>query len=155
MFRPTQRPFVLLIDDSPDDAFFFLRTLRVSGLAGRVVHVDDGGLAIQYLAKATADEGQLPDLVFLDLKMPTVNGFEVLSWIRTQRFSPPLDIAVLSGSEQGDDVERALALGAAAYYVKPILDGQLKARFSTWQEKQSNGNHPEEAHVAGGPNGPL
>jgi len=154
MSRTSPRPFVLLVEDSEDDTFFFLRTLRLAGLEGQVTHVDDGGRAIRHLETAMTGNTPVPDLIFLDLKIPTFGGFEVLEWIRTQRFEPPLEIAVLSGSEQRDDVARALALGAAAYFVKPILADQLKVRFSAWQERQATGAITEEARAAGGPDGP-
>src|SRR5436190_13912843 len=108
MLRPSPRPSILLVEDSEDDAFFFRRTLRRSGYEGQFVHVDDGGRAIRHLEKAWAGEVSMPDLVFLDLKIPTFSGFEVLAWIGLQHFNPRLEIAVLSGSEQGGDVTRAL-----------------------------------------------
>jgi CheY-like chemotaxis protein len=155
MPHTSQRPSVLLVEDSEDDAFFFLRTLRLSDAAGPVTHVADGGLAIQHLEKARAGAGPLPDIIFLDLKIPTFSGFEVLAWIRAQYFAPPLEIAVLSGSEQQADVARALALGAAACYVKPLSVGELKRRCSAWREKSMTGVPLEIAQVASGPNGPA
>jgi DNA-binding response OmpR family regulator len=134
----SQPPAVLLVEDSDDDAFFFQRALRLSGFACELTHLVDGGATIEHLTKAAAggaDAPRRPDLVFLDLKVPTANGFDVLEWARSQAFEQPLDIAVLSGSEHAGDVERALSLGATAYYVKPILVQQLKARFEAWQQK--------------------
>src|SRR5262245_33116887 len=127
MPSPSQ-PVVLLVEDSEDDAYFFVRALRLAGCAHPPVHILDGGAAVAHLGEVLQGNQPTPDLVFLDLKIPTRSGFEVLEWIRTQTFTPPLDIAVLSGSEQRADVERALALGATAYYVKPVLVQQLKAR---------------------------
>ena len=132
------QPVVLLMEDSDDDAFFFKRTLRQVGFTGALTHVTDGAEAVAHLERTLrADGTPLPDLVFLDLKIPRLNGFEVLEWIRGQSFVRPLDVAVLSGSEHAGDVERALALGATTYYVKPILAQQLKLRLAAWQEKQS------------------
>src|SRR5215218_2065803 len=109
-------PLVLLVEDSEDDAFFFRWTVGKCKALCRIVHITDGAAAIQYLEDAVAGRGeaQLPDLVFLDLKIPVFNGFEVLSWIRDQHFDRPLDVAILSGSEHGSDVQRATALGASA-----------------------------------------
>lgn len=134
------QPVVLLVEDSDDDAFFFKRTLRQAGFTGALEHASDGGAARAHLEKVAAGGSgapPVPDLVFLDLKLPTFSGFEILEWIATQHFNPPLDVAVLSGSEQSADVSRAIALGASTYYVKPILLQQLKARLAAWQERQA------------------
>lgn len=89
-----------------------------------------------------------PDLVFLDLKIPNVSGFELLSWIRERQFVPPLSVAVLSGSEHASDVQRAHALGAAAYYVKPLSMAQLRARIAAWHAEQpgADGTAPAATH---------
>jgi CheY-like chemotaxis protein len=133
----SQRPFLLLVEDSDDDAFFFRWTLRKCETPCDVVHVADGGSAIAYLEKClTKQEGvRTPDLIFLDLKIPTFSGFEVLSWIREHAFTPALDVVVLSGSEHASDMERAAALGAVGYLVKPVDVEQLRARLQACQER--------------------
>ena len=132
------RPSVLLVEDSEDDAFFFRWTLEKCGLSCDVVHAADGAAAIEYLTSAGSGAGgRTFDLVFLDLKLPTLTGFEVLSWIRDRQFVPPLDVAVLSGSEHASDIQRAHMLGATAYYVKPLSIEQLRARFDRWLGKSS------------------
>lgn len=136
MTTALQRPIVLLAEDSEDDAFFFRWTLKKCGLECDLMHASDGAEAIRMLEAATSPGGQLaqrrPDLVFLDLKMPTRTGFEVLTWIRDHHFQPPLHVSVLSGSEHASDVQRAKDLGAAGYYVKPISAEQLHTCFATW-----------------------
>lgn len=133
------RPLILLIEDSEDDAFFFRWTLDKCGYDCDVVQVGDGISAIERLegTLGCGAGGRRPDLVFVDLKIPTVNGFEVLSWIRDHHFDPPLSVAVLSGSEHAADMQRAHALGAAAYYVKPLSLGQLRARIAGWQARHT------------------
>ncbi len=132
--QPPQRPKILLVEDTEDDAFLFQRALRQSGVAHDVTHVTEGGLAIQHLTDA-ARTASLPDLVFLDLKMPMLNGFEVLTWIRDQKFNPPMDVAVLSGSENAGDMEHARSLGADDYYVKPMRAPQLTLRLDAWNAR--------------------
>jgi CheY-like chemotaxis protein len=133
------RPIVLLAEDSEDDAFFFRWTLQKSELECHLVRAEDGAQAIKVLEVAADADGQrrsdCPDLVFLDLKMPSVSGFEVLEWIQAHPFIPPLEVVVLSGSEHTNDIDRALALGASGYYVKPLSPAQLRARFSAWRER--------------------
>lgn len=128
-------PFVLLVEDSDDDAFFFRWTLEKCGLAADIVHVFEGAAAIQHLEKSLQPGSRRPDLIFLDLKIPNFSGFEVLTWIRDHHFEPPLDVAVLSGSEHTMDIQRAHSLGASAYYVKPLSVEQLRARFARWHAR--------------------
>ncbi len=99
---------------------FKLALRKVPGM--RLVGVaHDGDQVIAYLSGRDqfGDRQQFPypDVVFLDLKMPRVTGFEVLSWLQNQKPRP--FISVFSGSEQESDVKRAYALGADAYKVKP------------------------------------
>jgi CheY-like chemotaxis protein len=133
MSSPPPFPLVLLVEDSEDDAFFFRWTLDKCGFPCEVVHAVDGAAAVKHLAAGLPGKGgRLPDLVFLDLKIPTLTGFEVLAWIREQNFTPPLDVAVLSGSEHASDIQRAHLLGATGYYVKPLSIEQLRGRFQNW-----------------------
>jgi len=123
---------VLLVEDSEDDAFFFTRALERTRLPCFCAHVVDGGEALEYLSAAR--EGApgappLPSIIFLDLKLPAMNGFEVLKWIGRQQFSPPLQVAVLSGSDQATDVQMARDLGAREYLVKPLSHEELLRRL--------------------------
>ena len=113
---------LLLAEDSPDDVFFFTRILKKSGLSCELKHALDGGEAIQALKEASdaGNRSLLPDLIFLDLKMPVLNGFDVLSWMKEQEFIPPIPIFVLSGSDDDGDMRKARDLGALDYLVKPI-----------------------------------
>lgn len=121
---------ILLVEDSEDDLFFFQRALKQTGIETSLTHKPDGRAAISYLERVLAGEERMPDLMFLDLKMPAFTGFEVLEWLSQQKFQRALPVAVLSGSEQPGDVERALALGASAYFVKPIHVQQLRTRIA-------------------------
>ena len=122
----TKNPTVLLVEDSEDDAFFFQRALQKSGMSCSLNHVTDGAQAIDFLRKAgSSGAHNLPHMVFLDLKMPVLNGFEVLDWIKAQTFPVPMHVVVLSGSEHTEDKERAARLGAEDYLMKPIKPGDL------------------------------
>ena len=122
MLTEPKAPIVLLVEDSDDDAFFFRRTFQKSGMSCDIQHVTDGAQAIEFLRSALC----LPQTIFLDLKMPVLNGFEVLDWMRTQNFATPVHVIVLSGSEQHEDRERAAQLGAADYLVKPLKVSDLQ-----------------------------
>jgi len=116
-----KNPILLLVEDSEDDAFFFKRTLKKSGATCSLRHVTNGAEAVDFLQHAaSSDPEKLPYAIFLDLKMPVLNGFEVLEWIRTQTFPSVIPVIVLSGSDYTEDRERAARLGATDYLVKPL-----------------------------------
>ncbi len=132
MSRVVSPPRVLLIEDSFDDAFFFKRALNKTGLKCELTHVSDGAAALAELEQCVSKDAikPPPDLVFVDLKLPIYDGFEILSWLREQAGAPPLHLAVLSGSEAAADIARAKSLGAEEYFAKPISVEKLRARFS-------------------------
>jgi CheY-like chemotaxis protein len=91
----------------------------------------DGVEALDYLLHqgrfADAAAYPPPDIMFLDLKLPHVNGFEVLEWMRRHAECPPPPVVVLTSSSQPEDQERAAALGAALFLTKPPAPEQLRA----------------------------
>jgi len=112
---------VLLVEDSEDDAYLFNWRFEQSEVSCAVEHVLDGSAAIDFLRNKSAEGcGQLPHLIFLDLKMPVMNGFELLSWLREHTVFSQIPVIVLSGSDQQRDKERSFQLGAADYLVKPV-----------------------------------
>ena len=117
-------PYLILVaDDDQNDVFFLQRAFRRVGLDHELVHVADGQEAVDYLAGDPArgtGQRRIPDLLLLDLKMPKMTGFEVLSWLQTQPSLEDLRVIVLSGSNQPRDIEQAKNLGADDYYVKPV-----------------------------------
>jgi len=120
------KPNLLLVEDSEDDAYFFTRTLQKSGLTCVLHRANNGAEAVNYLQSAFAQESKaLPCVMFLDLKTPVLNGFEVLDWLRQQTFASQMRVVVLSGSEHQKDKDRAAELGAADYLVKPVRTGEL------------------------------
>jgi CheY-like chemotaxis protein len=117
----SNNPALLLVEDSEDDAFFFRRAFQKSGAACSLHHVTNGAQAIEFLESASScDDRNFPFLIFLDLKMPVMNGFEFLEWVRTQTFRCAPQVVVLSGSEHQEDKTRAAQLGATDYLVKPV-----------------------------------
>jgi len=118
---------LLLVEDSDDDAFFFLRALDKAELGCSVNRAFNGAEAIEFLEAArTSNAQKLPSAMFLDLKMPILNGFEVLDWVRTHDFASQIRIVVLSGSDHEGDKQRAAQLGAFDYLVKPIRVAHLE-----------------------------
>ena len=119
---------ILLVEDSEDDAFFFDLALKKSGWSCDRVHIIDGGQAVDYL-KESCNSDSIPDLVFLDLKLPVLTGFEVLEWISAENLLPQLHVVILSGSDHQSDIVRARELGATDYLVKPVSSEELKKRL--------------------------
>lgn len=110
-------PPLLVVDDEPADTYFLRRALKQAAIPNPVIGCADGEDAIRFLEGAKFG-GQRPCLIFLDLKMPRMNGFEFLAWIRSQADFNDLKVVIVSSSDLPEDRERALALGAQDYLVK-------------------------------------
>jgi CheY-like chemotaxis protein len=114
---------VLYVEDSADDFELLRLASRKCGTPFSLQHAADGEQAISYLQSATAcadpEKYPSPDLVLLDLKLPRLDGFEVLQWIRSNPATRTLPVVVLAGSSFRADIRRALELGADSYAAKP------------------------------------
>ena len=117
---------VLLAEDDPNDVFFIARAFSMAGMEVDLHLAADGQEMIDYLAKTTlvpttapTNGTTSPDLVIMDLKMPRLNGFQVIEWIRANFEWDGLPLVVLSSSSLPEDIDRAYALGADLYEVKP------------------------------------
>lgn len=110
-------PPILVVDDEPTDTYFLRRALKNAGISNPVIGCADGEEAVSFLEGATFG-GQRPCLIFLDMKMPRMNGPEFLAWIRGHVEFADLKIIVLSSSALPEDRNQALALGAHEYLVK-------------------------------------
>lgn len=125
------RPSVfLLVEDNEDDVFFMERAFKDAALKNPLRVVTNGEEAIDYLSGtgefSNREQYPLPDIVFLDLKMPGIDGFEVLAWIRQQeKFAVP--VVLLTSSAQEVDYRRARELGADCYLLKPPTAGMLQS----------------------------
>ncbi len=112
---------VLMVDDSEDDCLLIKMAVGQAQRLRFIGCIADGEELMAYLQGAGqyADRGRfpLPDLLLLDLMMPRKDGFEVLQWLRGQSFDDMV-VVVLSGSEQSEDIKRALELGADYYHTK-------------------------------------
>ena len=124
----------LLVEDNPDDAFLVeLEFKRSHGC--RLCIVKDGQQAIDYLRGDRPYDDRreypLPDLLLLDLKMPGLDGFEVLKWVRAQRDEDLalIPVIVMSSSNNAEDVRRAYKLGANLFMDKPVDWEQFRERL--------------------------
>jgi CheY-like chemotaxis protein len=115
---------ILLAEDREDDVVLIRRAFRQAYVDNPLQVVRDGAEAISYLSGdgkySNREEFPLPDLMLLDLKMPRVDGFEVLSWVRQHPTLGALRVVVLTSSDDLRDVNRAYKLGANSFMVKPV-----------------------------------
>jgi CheY-like chemotaxis protein len=115
---------ILLAEDEEDYVLLIQRAFSEAKILNPLHVVWNGQEAIAYLKGegkyANREEYPLPDLFLLDLKMPRVNGFEVLKWVRAQPGLAPLRVLVLTSSEEIRDVNEAYRLGANSFLVKPL-----------------------------------
>ena len=115
---------ILLIEDNPRDAELTLHALRKRNLANNVVHLVDGAAALDYLfatgAHAGRDVNHQPRVMLLDLKLPKVDGLEVLRRVKADARLKNLPIVVLTSSREEQDVVTSYRLGVNSYIVKPV-----------------------------------
>lgn len=116
-----RRKSILLVEDNPDDEALTLRALRKHDLADEVVVVRDGAEALAFFYEATrAGQEPLPELVLLDLKLPKVDGLQVLKILRDDAHTRRLPVVVLSSSSEERDIVQSYDLGANSYVRKPV-----------------------------------
>jgi CheY-like chemotaxis protein len=114
---------ILLAEDSPADAEMAMDALTDAHLANPVVHVEDGVDCLDYLYSRGEWEGRDsgdPAVVLLDIKMPRMNGFEVLTQMRADERLRRIPVVILSSSREESDLARSWDLGANAYVIKPV-----------------------------------
>jgi two-component system response regulator len=114
----------LLVEDNPDDVELTLRAFEKSNLANDIVVVRDGIEALDYLfgtgMHAARDSSLAPQVVLLDLKLPKVDGLEVLKRIRADQRTSHVPVVVLTSSKEEQDVWRSYDLGANSFVRKPV-----------------------------------
>ncbi len=115
---------ILLVEDNPDDEQLILRTLERSHIANNVVVARDGVEALDYLFRTGQYEGRgvdgQPQVILLDLKLPRLNGLEVLRRLRTDDRTCLLPVVILTSSDEDRDIVESYRLGANSYVCKPI-----------------------------------
>jgi len=107
---------ILLVEDSQDDAELTIRAITTNNITNRIELAKDGVAALEYLNS----DRPLPRLILLDLKLPRMNGLEVLKAIRTNPRTQMLPVVVLTSSREEPDIVAAYKLGVNSYIVKPV-----------------------------------
>lgn len=119
---------ILLVEDNPDDAALALRAFKKSNIQNQVVVAEDGVVALDYLFATGRYEDRdpgLPEVVLLDLKLPRLDGLEVLRRLRADERTRRLPVVVLTSSSEDQDILRSYDLGANSYVRKPVDFGQF------------------------------
>jgi len=115
---------ILLVEDNPDDEALTLRALKRNNILNEVVVARDGAEALDYLfaqgVHSDRDAGKLPEVVLLDLKLPKLDGLEVLRRIRDEPLTRRLAVVILTSSNEERDIIAGYDLGANSYIRKPV-----------------------------------
>ena len=115
---------ILLVEDDPFDADLTIRALKKMNLANRLVHLSDGVAALEFIFGTgqyrRRDPGNVPNVILLDIKMPKLSGLEVLQKIKSDERTKLIPTVIVTSSSKDPDIQRAYALGANSYIVKPI-----------------------------------
>jgi two-component system, response regulator len=126
---------ILLVEDNPQDSELILRALKKKHLANNISLVEDGALALDFIfckgKFATREHGRGPRVILLDVKLPKVNGLEVLKEIKSHDETRSIPVVMVTSSREDPDIKRAYELGANSYVVKPV-------EFESFQEAMVN-----------------
>ncbi|GCC50481.1 response regulator [Chryseotalea sanaruensis] len=115
---------ILLIEDNEHDAEMTIRALKKNRITNGVIHLKDGEQALHFLFGTGEFDGrntnEKPKVILLDLKMPKVDGIEVLQQIKSNELTKTIPVVVLTSSKENPDIEKCYALGVNSYIVKPV-----------------------------------
>lgn len=115
---------ILLVEDNQSDAEMTIRVLRKNNLANRLLHVKDGAEALDFIFAEEAYSGRhienMPNLILLDLKLPKINGMQVLDRIKSDERTKKIPVVMLTSSKEDPDIQKCYALGVNGYVVKPV-----------------------------------
>ncbi len=123
---------ILLVEDNPGDAEMTIRALKKNHLGNNLIHLKDGAVALDFIFGTgdytTRNISNKPKLILLDLKMPKVNGIEVLQRLKSDPATKKIPVVILTSSKEDPDINTCYDLGANSYIVKPVgFDAFIKA----------------------------
>jgi|SRR6218665_576341 len=115
---------IVLIEDNPSDAEMTMRALKKNNIGNHIIHLKDGAEALEFIFGTGTYEGRninnKPKMILLDLKMPKVNGIEVLQRIKSDNRTKVIPVVVLTSSKEDPDIKTCYELGVNSYIVKPV-----------------------------------
>jgi CheY-like chemotaxis protein len=124
---------IVLVEDDDNDVFLMRLGLKGAGVENELVVLRNGEEAIELLTKCENGVAPIPCLLITDIKMPRVDGFELLLWLQVHPHFRDVPKLVMSGSVLEEDLAKSLLLGATAYFTKPSALGELVMMVRTWK----------------------
>lgn len=122
---------ILLVEDNPYEAELAIRGLKKHNFANNLHHIDDGADALDFIfgrGKYANSQADTPKLILLDIKLPRVDGIEILRQIKSNEKTKSIPVVVLTSSKENQDVKACYELGVNSYIVKPVdFDSFAKA----------------------------
>lgn len=124
MRRKSGEVEIVMVEDNPNDAELITRALRKHNLANRIVHLKDGAEALEFLLPPgdqvhQCDSG-VPRVVLLDIKLPKIDGIEVLRMMKSDERTKDIPVVILTSSNEDRDIREAYRLGVNSFVTKPI-----------------------------------
>lgn len=115
---------IMLVEDNQDDAALAIRALKKQNIANKLIHLKDGEEALDFIYGRGEYAGRnlqnSPKVILLDLKMPKINGMEVLAQLKSDETTKSIPIVMLTSSAEDPDIDKCYTLGANSYIVKPV-----------------------------------
>ncbi len=115
---------IIVVEDNPNDAELMVRSLKKNKLANKLIVLEDGEQALDYIfctgEYKDRDSSVLPNVIFLDLKLPKVNGLEILKKVKSNDKTKMIPVVIVTSSREDPDIKAAYELGANSYVVKPV-----------------------------------
>lgn len=115
---------IVIVEDNPNDAELMVRSLKKNRLANSMIVLEDGEQALDYIfcrsKYADRDSSELPTVIFLDIKLPKIDGLEVLRQVKSNEQTRKIPVIIVTSSKEDPDISTAYNLGANSYVVKPV-----------------------------------
>lgn len=115
---------IILVEDNPDDAMLTKRALKNNNISNSIIHLKNGAEAIDFIFNGGIYDDRkftaFPKIILLDLKMPKINGMEVLEKIKSDPNTKKIPVVILTSSAEDPDIKKCYELGANSYIVKPV-----------------------------------